>query len=156
MRPQHPPSPCSTQKSLMQLLGTAVSCCPSSPGSARPPSPVTLRTWQEKRMFMYLSLRFSSLATGVKEPELWGLSGFWKSRERLRTLLGLKEEGLAVARLGHGSLPLLCFGKPNLDTSKCFKERWSKGKQSNLPRENFFVLVQPLLFSVLSSILVPQ
>lgn len=56
-------------------------------------------------MLMYLSFRFSSLATGVKEPELWGLSGFWKSRDRLRTLLGgLKGEGLAVARLGHGSL----------------------------------------------------
>lgn len=66
-------------------------------------------------MFMYLSLRFSSLATGVKEPELWGLSGFWKSRDRLRTLLGrLEEEGLAVAQLGHGSLhpPVLWETKP--------------------------------------------
>lgn len=107
-------------------------------------------------MFMYLSLRFSSLATGVKEPELWGLSGFWKSRDRLRTLLGLKEEGLAVAQLGHGSLPILCFGKPNVDTLKCSKKRWSKGKQPNFPRENFFVLFKPLLFSILSSILVSQ
>lgn len=50
-------------------------------------TPVTLRTWHEKRTFMYLSFRFSSVATGMKEPVVWGLSGLWKSKHRHTILL---------------------------------------------------------------------